>query len=223
MSNILTKARTRPLLRPAMLALGIALASASPVLAKQPVVPTNRGLESTHQPVVQRTDFVFDTTPDGYNGLSATERRRILDWFDAIELGYGDRVSIADEGLYARSGVSNAVASLIGRYGLLLNDSAPRTAGEAPSGAIRIIVSRSTASVPGCPNWGDRFEIDLQGGLSSDYGCATNGNLAAMIANPEDLVEGRQTHSRLGGMISSRAIKAFNAAAPTGGGGTTLK
>ena len=30
----------------------------------------------------------------------------------------------------------------------------------------------------------------------SNYGCAVNSNLAAMIANPEDLVHGREEHRR---------------------------
>lgn len=207
--------RIRPLLRPALLALGIAFAAGTPATAE----PTNRGMESVNQPVVQRTDFVFDAMPEGYSGLSKPEQHRILDWFDAINLSYGDRVSIADDGLYGRSSVADAIAHLVGRYGLLLTDVAPRTVGEAPSGAVRIVVSRSTAHVPDCPDWKDRSEADFQGGLSYNYGCATNGNLAAMAANSEDLVQGRDTRSDLRSVTSSRAIKAYNDAAPTGAGG----
>lgn len=210
-----TKGRIRPLLRPALLALGMTLVAGTPAMAER----TNRGMESVNQPVVQRTDFVFDATPDGYSGLSAAEQRRILDWFDAIHIGYGDRVAIAGDGLYAQSAVSQAISDLVARYGLLLADAAPTTAGEAPSGTVRIVVSRAVASVPGCPDWKDRFEADLQGGLSYNYGCATNGNLAAMIANPEDLVQGRETRSDLRTTTSSRAIKAYNSAQPTGAGG----
>lgn len=210
-----SKGRTRPLLRPALLALGVTLVAGTPAMAER----TNRGMESVNQPVVQRTDFVFDAAPDGYSGLSAVEQRRILDWFDAIHLGYGDRVAIADGSLYGQSAVGQAIGSLVARYGLLLADAAPATAGEPPSGAVRIVVSRALASVPGCPDWKDKFEADLQGGLSYNYGCATNGNLAAMVANPEDLVQGRETRSELRTATSNRAIKAYNTAPPTGAGG----
>lgn len=208
----------KPLLRSALLAAAIVGTALSPVHAAKKREPTNRGMEPAIQPVVQRTDFVFDATPDGYNGLSAAERRRMIEWFDAIGLAYGDRVSIADQGLYARSGVSNAVAGIVGRYGLLLADSAPITAGDVPPGAARIVVSRSTASVPGCPNWRGQYEADIQGGLSFGYGCSVNGNLAAMIANPEDLVRGATTSSDLRTVTSNRAIKAYREAAPTGNG-----
>jgi pilus assembly protein CpaD len=215
-----TRTFIRPLLRSAMLvaALGLAGTATAQVEArKEP--PTNRGLESRNQPVVQRTDFVFDAMPDGYNGLSGEEQRRLLEWFDGIDLGYGDRVALANSAKYGRSRISNAVADLLGQYGLLLADGAPSTAGEATAGAVRIVVTRYTASVPGCPNWSHRAEVDLQGGLSSDYGCAINGNLAAMIANPEDLIRGRRSRSDLEGAISSRAIKAYRDAAPSGAGG----
>ncbi|MET0138304.1 MAG: CpaD family pilus assembly lipoprotein, partial [Sphingobium sp.] len=144
----------RPMLRATGVALTALLALSSPALAGKKKTPVNRGLESVNQPVVQRTDFTFDLIPDGYNRLSRDEAKRMIDWFDAIQLGYGDRVAIADDH-YARPGVATAVSDVLGHYGLLLADEAPRTAGEAPSGAVRIVVSRSTASVPGCPKWGD--------------------------------------------------------------------
>lgn len=212
----ITRSRIRRLLPPALLALATALAAGAPAAAE----PTNRGMESVNQPVVQRTDFVFDVTPDGYRGLSNAEERRLLEWFDAINLGYGDRVAVAGDGLYGHAAVAEGIGELVARYGLLLADAAPRTAGDAPSGAIRVVVSRSIASVPGCPDWKGKSEADFQGGLSYNYGCATNGNLAAMVANPEDLVQGRETRSDLRTATSSRAIKAYNDATPTGAGGS---
>ena len=44
-----------------------------------------------------------------------------------------------------------------------------------------------------------------------------------MIANPEDLVQGREGHSVYREQIGTRAVKAFRSAAPSGGGGSTLK
>jgi pilus assembly protein CpaD len=212
-----SSSKTRPAL--AAVALALLIGAGTDALAKKPFGEL-RGLEPVNQPVVQRTDFVFDATPDGYNGLAREEQLRIRDWFDAIDLRYGDRVTIAEGGLYAHSAAAEAVENLVKRYGLLLAGEAPRTAGEAPSGALRIVVSRATASVPACPNWGDKMEMDTRGGMSFNYGCATNGNLAAMIANPEDLVTGRDTKSELRVVKSTSAVKAYNQAPPSGGGGS---
>lgn len=209
----------------ALTLVGALLANAipAPASAKAPDAPINRGMESVNQPVVQRTDYVFDAVPDGFSALSVAEKQRLRDWFDAIQLGYGDRVAIVADGLAPRATITNAIGDMVGSYGLLLADRAPVTAGIAPSGSVRIVVSRSTASVPNCPDWSGRAEGDVTGGLSNGYGCAINGNLAAMIANPEDLVQGRNTNTPLREQIGARAVRAYRGAAPSGGGGTALK
>lgn len=202
-----------PILR-SFLPLLLGTAALAPLHAE----PVNRGMEPVNQPVVQRTDYVLDVRPDGGGGLAPAERRRILDWFDTLELGYGDRVSIVAPA-YGTAKASETIANLVGAYGLLLADEAPVTAGSAADGGLRIVLSRSTATVPGCPDWKGQMEFDIQGGLSYNYGCATNGNLAAMIANPEDLIHGRSTRSKMSGSTSSRAIKAYRDATPSGAGG----
>ncbi len=52
---------------------------------------------------------------------------------------------------------------IVARYGLLTEGDAPVTAGDPPAGSLRVVVSRSKASVPGCPNWKDRSQADLAG------------------------------------------------------------
>jgi len=48
---------------------------------------------------------------------------------------------------------------------------------------------RYTASVPGCPDWSRPLQPDFAASTTSDYGCATRSNLAAMIADPRDLIQ----------------------------------
>jgi pilus assembly protein CpaD len=50
----------------------------------------------------------------------------------------------------------------------------------------------------------------------SNYGCATNSNLAAMIADPEDLVRGKTGGPQVDAALSGKAIKAYREAQPTG-------
>jgi pilus assembly protein CpaD len=50
----------------------------------------------------------------------------------------------------------------------------------------------------------------------SNYGCATNTNLAAMIADPEDLVRGKTGDSQVDAALSGKAIKAYREAPTTG-------
>lgn len=196
-------------LRPslALMALGMALAACGPV---------NRGLESVNQPIVQRTDYVFDVRSGG-EGLLSGEAQRLEDWFSTLELRYGDRVS-ADLGTWrGQQAGRDAVAAVVAHFGLLLADTAPQLAvGEVAPGFIRVIVSRTTASVPNCPNWSRPSHPEFQGSGMSNYGCATNSNLAAMVANPEDLVRGQVGASVGDAAVAYKAIDVYRKTAPTG-------
>ncbi|MGP1354659.1 MAG: CpaD family pilus assembly protein [Parasphingopyxis sp.] len=179
--------------------------------------PVNQGLTPINQPVVSRADYVFDVNAGG-DTLSYSEQARIADWFETIELGYGDRVSIDDPSPYGNAGRRQAVAEIAGRYGLLLADRAPVTAGQIAPGQMRVVVSRMHAEVPNCPNW-DRDSLwNYAGSTGSNYGCSTNGNLAAMVANPEDLVRGQRGDGTIDPRTTSRAIDSYRDATPTGAG-----
>lgn len=178
----------------------------------------NRGVESVHQPVVSHTAFTYDVQagPDG--GLSASEARRLDDWFASIGLGYGDEVAVATDAYAYSPALREGIADVVARHGMLVREDGSAVAGAAPEGSVRLIVRRATASVPGCPDWSDKVESDTQLGASSNFGCGVNGNLAAMIANPEDLVRGQSTASDLRTATSNRAISTYREKAPTGSG-----
>jgi pilus assembly protein CpaD len=177
----------------------------------------NRGVESVHQPVVSRADYVFDVNASG-DGLSPGEASRLSGWFESLRLGYGDRVSVdmADAGYSAAT--RDAVADLAARYGLLLDSTAPVTAGAIAPGNVRVVISRMKASVPGCPDWSGSMGDDLNSNSGSNFGCATNSNLASMIANPADLVSGQQGSSTIDARTSGKAIKSYRDRKPTGEG-----
>lgn len=174
----------------------------------------NPGMVSLNQPVVSRTDYVFDVRTEG-DRLAYGEQARLADWFDTLEVGYGDRISVDPGSSYA-GGVARAeVAEVAGRYGLLLADRAPVTAGQVAPGSVRVVLSRTTAEVPNCPNW-DRGSVgEYEGSTMSNYGCAVNQNVAAMIANPEDLIHGQQGDRTGDPRVTARAIGAYRAAEPT--------
>jgi pilus assembly protein CpaD len=75
------------------------------------------------------------------------------------------------------------------------------------------VVSGNQATVPNCPNWSSAG-LDSASMTDSNYGCSVNANLAAMIADPADLLHGR-SDSRTDTESTVRAIKAWREAAPT--------
>ena len=80
------------------------------------------------------------------------------------------------------------------------------------------VVSGNMASVPNCPNWGSQGR-DSAATTDTNYGCATNSNLAAMIDNPADLLHGR-TDPTTGtdALIAVKAVKGLREKEATGKG-----
>jgi pilus assembly protein CpaD len=136
----------------------------------------------------------------------------------SLRLGYGDRVALDDPNPN-RAAVRDDVAAQIAPYGLLLSDDAPITGSTVPPGMVRVVVSRMKATVPGCPDFSRVHEPEFDNNTSSNQGCAVNSNLAAMVANPGDLVRGQPGTDTIDPATSSKAIDSYRKATPTGAAG----
>lgn len=175
----------------------------------------SRGVASVNVPVVTRADYALDlNAPDG--ALSPGEAARLDGWFRGMELGYGDQIYL--DGPPA-NGARDDVARVAGNYGMLVAAGAPVTSGAVPQGMVRVVVARNRASVPNCPNWSGARDPDYGNLSMPGYGCAINGALAAMIANPEDLVRGREGSGVGDNRTSVKALDSYRKAPPTGSGG----
>lgn len=199
----------------------IATALAPALLVSACAGTQNRGLESVHQPVVSRTDYALDVATSG-SDLAPGEEQRLAGWMTSLHVGYGDRVAIDDPNPYG-AGVHDAVARQVAHYGLLVSDDAPVTNAPIAAGTIRVVVTRMKARVPGCPDYSRNSSTDFESNTSSNYGCSSNATLAAMIANPADLVLGQAGSGVADQVSSAKAIDSFRKAAPSGSGGTTIK
>ncbi len=165
----------------------ILAALASTVTACNTPKTADQGLAALHVPVVSSTDFVYDaSTPSG--SLSPEDAGRLDGWFSGLGLDYGDTIYVnGDYSPLARA----QVAEIAGRYGMLVTAGAPASAGVAQPNTLRVVVSRHRASVPGCPDWKAPSNPNFSNATLSNFGCGVNVNLAAQVANPEDLVHGR--------------------------------
>jgi pilus assembly protein CpaD len=178
---------------------------------------SNRGMESVHQPVVARADYIYDLPAPTSDSLSENDASRLAGWFDSVRLRYGDRVSVDAPGDYGSA--RNAVGAIVARYGLLVDTQAPVTQGDIAAGSMRVIISRMTASVPNCPDWSRPASPEFGGSTISNYGCAINSNLAAMVADPQDLIHGREGPATADATTAGKAIRTYRAATPTGATG----
>ena len=180
---------------------------------------SNRSLESVHQPVVRNNLYQFDVATAG-GELPPSEQGRLQGWFDAMGVRSGDRIAVEDPSTYGATSAQATVRAMVERRGLLLSRDVPVTTGAVPDGYLRVVVTRASASVPGCPNWDSKSSLNPVNATSSNYGCATNSNLAAMVADPNDLIKGtRDTgHDPL---AATRAIQTYRTKPQTGAGALT--
>jgi len=56
---------------------------------------------------------------------------------------------------------------------------------------VEIVLERYLVTPPACPDWSRQTGLDYANNMHSNFGCATQTNLGLMIANPRDLVRGR--------------------------------
>ncbi|MGE5563932.1 MAG: CpaD family pilus assembly lipoprotein [Bacillota bacterium] len=188
----------------------IALASAL-AACNTPDLP-DKGLAAVNVPVVTSADYVFEAAaPDG--ALAPGEADRLNGWFQGLGLGYGDSVYV--DGPYAEA-ARGQVAAIAGQYGMLVSDGAPVTAGMVAPGTVRVVVSRRRASVPNCPNWSLPSEPNYDNRNMSNFGCSVNSNLAAMVANPEDLIHGREGSGTNDVATAAKAVNLYRSTPPSG-------
>lgn len=195
------------------LALGLALAGCGGM-------PTNTSLYSVKQPVVERSNMTLDVAI-APGGIPISEQQRIAGWFETLNLRYGDRIAIDNP--TQNPAVANAVRELAARYGLMIADAAPVTPGYIEPGQARIVITRASANVPGCPDWSAKSDSNYTNGVSPNFGCATNSNLAAMVADPQDLLEGKKGSGETVIATSNKAISTYREMEPTGKAGLKIE
>ena len=137
--------------------------------------------------------------PAGATALPASERE-MLDRF-VMESGasYGDQVRIAASGA-ARTPDQEAAAArreaaIIGyfrsRNMIASRGSRPRD-GSPADATVTVAVGRYVVTPPKCPDWSKPSGFDPENTAGSNFGCATQTNLGLMVADPGDLLRGRE-------------------------------
>jgi len=192
-----------------LIALGTALAGCSTTGARD--LP-DRGVAPANVPVVTTTNYVIDVAAPG-GTLAPREAERLDAWFQTLGLGYGDTIYI--DGNYA-PGAQREVANVAGQYGMFVAHGSPITVGAVGPDSIRVVVARHTAEVPGCPNWRTAAQPNFENRSLSNLGCGVNANLAMQVANPQDLVYGREGPSAIDASTGAKAILLYRSWPLTG-------
>lgn len=194
MNNITKEATMRKLLLVTALG-GTLTACQAPTTASQ-------GLDATHVPVVSTTDYVWDAG-DQSGALSSHDAARLDGWFSGLGLDFGDSIYVAPD---ASPSARSQVAQIAGRYGLLVNAGAPASASGGVPGSVRVVVSRRRATVTGCPDWNRPSNPNFANESMPSFGCGVSMNLAMQVADPQDLLRGRQGLASEDAQAAAKAI-----------------
>lgn len=178
--------------------------------------PTNRSVNTNKVPTIQSTQLAYDLRFAGYDGLAADQAAALEQWLGAIGVAYGDRISVDDPIATGAQARRAAVAGVVARFGLMVEEAAPVTT-SLPAGMARVVVTRTKVTPPDCPDWRRKSNPELSASAMSNFGCATVSNLSLMIADPNDLLEG-QTYPGADGHTTSKAINVYRERKPTGTG-----
>ncbi len=174
-------------------------------------VPHNRSLYSVKQPVVTAQTHVLDVRTMAY-GLPQSEQARLDEWLEAMDFGYGDRVSV--DGAIGDDAIAQ-IAALVEQRGMMLSANAPVTQGGLPPGVVRVVLTRATAAVPGCPDWSADSDANPYNATYPNFGCAINGNMAVMIADPQDLLRGQRAGGGTDIMTAAKPIESYREQPPS--------
>jgi pilus assembly protein CpaD len=193
----------------------ILIALASALAACNTPDQPDRGVAAVNVPVVTSADYVFDAAaPEG--ALAPGEADRLNGWFQGLGIGYGDSIYV--DGPFA-DGARGQVSAIAGQYGMMVSAGAPVTPGAVSPGTVRVVVSRRRAEVPNCPNWSLPAQPNYNNRNMSNFGCGVNSNIAAMVANPEDLIHGREGASTGDVNAAAKAVIFYRSAPPSGSKG----
>jgi pilus assembly protein CpaD len=146
----------------------------------------------------------------GAKKLTATQATGIMNFLEASKIGEGDSVTV--EGSGASSLTAARQAAVVGELKRLGIDAAPGMDTKLAADSVRIHADHAIAAAPPCPNWSKPEADEPNNTPSSNYGCATEANLAAMIANPADLVKPKAS-AAADGFVLAHGVELYRSGA----------
>jgi pilus assembly protein CpaD len=204
--------RSRPLLWASILALGLTGCSTADLQPNQNLGWIEAG--SPKRLEVDRAEYrhavYFDTDRAEISGF---ERDRLLAFLASAQPGDRDTLRLeghADEratdlyNLELAARRAAAVRGLLDERGLTAEavtsssygEALPADAGSGPEAwrenrRVEVVLERYLVTLPPCPDWSRQSGTDFANLPHSNFGCATQTNLGLMVAEPRDLVRGR--------------------------------
>lgn len=141
---------------------------------------------------------------DGSSALSDYTIGNLDNFASTNNIGYGD-VVMFDPGADVSPDRIDAITKWAYQKGATVGETG--TFGSLPAaGKIMVYVERYTVTAPDCQRWTRESLNDPNNAPGQQFGCTDQSNLAAMIANPRDLITGKRDSANPNSTV--RAAKA---------------
>jgi len=124
-------------------------------------------------------------------GLSAADKAAMENFLNAQGVRYGDQLVLDfATGDGAWEAKMEAVNNFLKTRGFWVKY-AGSTGAVSNSGAAALVINRYSVISPDCKALAEEAFVPTEMWLNKTFGCVTTHNLGVMVANPQDLIEGR--------------------------------
>jgi pilus assembly protein CpaD len=143
--------------------------------------------------------------------LAGGEAQKLAAFLDNAQVGSQDHVYLepGDDDRLTAARVGRMVTEM-DRKGVGARTLPP---GAVPADSMVVVVERYVVTPPDCPNWSSPAVGDHSNATGSNYGCSDATNFGLMVADPRDLVIGREMGPETGN-ASLLAIERYRAGNP---------
>ncbi len=172
----------------------------------------NAGVDSMYKATVTLQESIHPISFSN-SKLSANEEASLTAFISSSGLRYADRLTLRTSEPNMSVDYRNLVNAVLGRFGLAIGN-VETTLGLQP-GSATLAVSRPTVTLPKCAVHNTSKPYNVNNENMSNYGCSTRSNLAAMVANPADLVSGNVLDGQ-GADITAKPVDGFGGRELTG-------
>jgi len=198
----------KQLLKPALLGFGIfSLAACQHTDVGAPSLTETVARNSVQ---MVRLPLEIRTEVDGTDTLSQVTVAALDGFFTSIDAGYGDVIML--DGPEASPERVKAVEAYVRKRGLVYAGTSALGA-KPSSGSVILYVERYLVTTPNCNYWPEVTSNQERNNDSLFHGCSSTINLGLMIADPRDLIAGKNS-----GNSTAAAVRAIYTPAPPSGG-----
>ena len=203
---LLTQSSIRPSGGIAVLGISLLLGACTPTASywSEAQSPKHNQVETVR--LVHDLPLATPTAP-----LASADYARLDAFLARHNIGHGDRIAIvtAGTGPTAQRNLS-MVQRHLAVQGIDTDTVMTGPGSDAPASGFRLVAEKFVVVPPNCPDWRKPGTSDYGNTPMSNLGCANAVNLGLMLANPRDLIQGREMGDA-DGTASALAIQRYRA------------